>query len=69
MIPIIPSNIIQHVVVFELGGPLVFFFGTCSSQSTCDCASKERDLGRIHCCRSGGGGFKLGDKSIYDDNF
>ena len=27
IIPIIPSNIIQHVVVFELGGPLVFFLG------------------------------------------
>lgn len=62
MIPIIPSNIIQHVVVFELGAPLVFL-ETSSSQSTfvlrhCEQGEGSRTNPLL---QVGGGGFKLGD--------
>jgi hypothetical protein len=66
MIPIIPSNIIQHVVVFELGGPFLFFFwgDLFRTQSTCsETARARRGVsdestaagGDVHC--GGGGGF------------
>lgn len=46
MIPIIPSNIIQHVVVFELGGPFLFFFGgTCSEHSPLVVRRREQGEG------------------------